>query len=109
MRRPQIEVCWLGTFGQMENGDTMPECSGRLVRCHLIPKQLLKREGGGEWDARSWVWACGGIGGNAGHHGMLDHSRRLRLPRAAIPARTEQLALELGLIWWLDREYGVIE
>jgi len=106
-RHPRLELCWLATFGVVENGDPMPLCDGRLVRCHLIPKRLIRREGGREWDSRAWVWACGGIVGNGGHHGMLDHSRTLRLPRSAIPAGTEQLALELGLIWWLEREYGV--
>ena len=43
--------------------------------------------------------------GNAGHHGMLDASRTLRVPRDRIPAGTEHLAAELGLTWWLDREY----
>ena len=105
-RKPMLEVCWLGTFGQIEHDDPMPACDGRLVRCHLIPQQLIKREGGRPWDRRAWVWACGGITGNSGHHGMLDHSRRLRLPREAIPAHTEQLALELGLIWWLEKTYG---
>lgn len=99
-------------------------CEGRLVRVHLIPKQLLKRT----WrslerqdyplpfdsltallaDERAWVDGCGGIVGIGGHHGMLDHSRTLRIPRSAIPDGTVELAEELGLGWWLDREYGEI-
>lgn len=87
-------------------------CDGRLRKCHLIPKQLLKREFGKELGARfaedpaTWVWGCGGIMGNAGHHGMLDASRTLRIPRAVVPAATEQFAADHALEWWLDREYG---
>jgi hypothetical protein len=41
-----------------------------------------------------------------GHHGMLDTSRKIRLPRAVLPARLESFAEEHELLWWLDREYG---
>ena len=58
------------------------------------------------WDDRAWVWGCGGPMGDGGHHGMLDKSRTLHLPREFIPPELEELALELGLMWWLDREYG---
>ena len=107
VRRDPIEVCWLGLFGVMENGDPMPACDGRLVRVHLVPKQQLRKAGCYDvWDRRAWVWACGGETGIGGHHGRLDHSRTLRLPRTAIPELTEELAAELGLEYWLDREYG---
>jgi hypothetical protein len=101
--------CWLATHGVMEKGRPMAPCVGQLRRVHLIPKQLIKRRDPAKaWDERGWVWACGGAGmGNAGHHGMLDHSRTLRIPRAAIPSATQELADELGLGWWLDREYGL--
>ncbi len=98
--------CFLAEHGVMDHGDPMPPCSGQLIRAHLIPKQMLKRAGHDPMDWRSWVWACGGIMGNAGHHGMLDASRSLRLPRSAIPEVTEELATELELDWWLDRTYG---
>lgn len=93
--------CWLAAFSSAP-------CSGRLVRVHLLPKQLLRREGHEALcpDPRTWVWGCGGPMGNGGHHGMLDQSRTLRIPRAALPEGLEQLADELGLGWWLDREYG---
>ena len=104
--RRVMDMCYLALFGVMENGDPMPKCDGPLVRVHLIPKQLIKREGGKVWDRRAWVWGCGGIAGNGGHHGMLDHSRTLRLPREALPVKIEQFALELGLLWWLERTYG---
>ena len=60
-------------------------------------------------DSRSWVPACGGLTGISGHHGMLDHSRLLRIPRFEIPEHVEEYARELGLMWWIDREYGPLE
>ncbi len=30
----------------------------------------------------------------------------LRVPRYRIPAAVEEFAEELGLGWWIDREYG---
>lgn len=110
-------------------------CSGALVRGHLIPRSLLKREyrygallEDGKWrpmkrnedrydlkfrsllelieDSRSYVPICGGPMGNGGHHGALDQSRRLRIPREYLPAAVEEFAEELGLLWWVEREYG---
>lgn len=83
-------------------------CDGRLVCAHLIPRQLLKREGFSAYihDSRSFVPCCGGITGCSGHHGMLDHSRKLRIPRDKLPPAVEDFAAELGLTWYLDREYG---
>jgi hypothetical protein len=131
--------CWAATLPMAG------PCDGRLVRAHLIPAQLLKREfphgaicagdmvdpeaswrrylPGIEyrprgvahplrpveavvWDERAWVWMCGGPTGIGGHHGRLDYSRRLRIPRHRIPPETEEFAAELGLGWWLDRTYG---
>jgi hypothetical protein len=99
--------CWLATHGVMEKGRPMAPCCGQLRRVHLIPKQLIKkRDPAKAWDERGWVWGCGGPMGNAGHHGMLDHSRTLRVARAELPAELVDFAHELGLDWWLDREYG---
>lgn len=87
-------------------------CDGQLRKCHLIPHRLLCRElrlrrgHPTAWDERAWVWGCGGPTGIGGHHGMLDHSRTLRIPRAVLPEGLEEFAAELGLEWWLDREYG---
>jgi hypothetical protein len=104
--------CFLATFGVYERGP-MPPCDGRLVRCHLLPRQLIKAncpprlaEGAIE-DPRSWVWGCGGPMGNGGHHGMFDSARTLRIPREALPPSAEALAADLGLLYWLDREYGL--
>lgn len=105
--RSHVRICWLATFGVVELGDPMPKCDGRLVRCHLIPKTMLRDIGIADvWDRRVWVWGCGGPMGDSGHHGMLDRSRKLRLPREAIPPGTEEFALEHGLMWFLDTTYG---
>jgi hypothetical protein len=98
-------------------------CDGRLVRCHLIPRQQIARAVEGSRcgltptatsaavvranrDPRGWVWGCGGVVGVGGHHGALDSARTLRVPRHRLPAAVEEFAEELGLGWWLDREYG---
>lgn len=93
-------------------------CDGGLVRCHLIDKQVLRKEfphgfEGHSYivlqaDPRSWVWGCGGPTGLGGHHGLFD-SLKLHIPRILVPLETEQMADELGLGWWLDRTYGPIE
>ena len=87
-------------------------CQGSLFRCHLIPRQLLKREGLEHLvdDPRTWVPGCGGPMGNAGHHGRLDSRgcNPLRIPRALLPASVEEFAVENGLTWWLAREYGEV-
>lgn len=84
-------------------------CSGRLVKAHLIPAQLLKREQLDHWDPRVWVPLCGGATGLSGHHGQLDHSRTLKIPRDALPPAVEEFAAEHGLTWYLEREYGPLE
>lgn len=98
--------CFLAVRGRHERGD-MPSCDGRLVRCHLIKQQVLKRAGVEDvWDPAWWVWACGGPQGQGGHHGMLDQSRKIRLDRNKLPVALEVAAANAGLTWWLDREYG---
>jgi hypothetical protein len=72
----------------------------------LIPQQKLKRniEYLGDkfdlWDERIWVWGC------VFHHTALDQSRRLRLPRSAIPEGCEEFADRYGYTYFLDEEYG---
>jgi hypothetical protein len=114
--------CYLARFAIYERGD-MPPCDGRLVNCHLIPRQIIERRirslmrgephdkiTNAVWaaivDVRTTVQGCGGPQGNGGHHGMLDQSRTLRIPRDRLPAAVEEFAEELGLGWWLTREYG---
>jgi hypothetical protein len=107
-------------------------CDGELIRAHLISRRQIRkavrarvmREALATMtrkaaraladrevaraceDPRSWVACCGGPMGNAGHHGMLDVARTLRIPRDRLPAGVEEFAAELGLDCWLDREYG---
>jgi hypothetical protein len=117
-------ACFLASYGVYERGP-MPACDGRLVRCHLVPRQKLRQLWGAVHhgrlvarpdlpfktledmlnDRRSFVLGCGGPHGNSGHHGMLDQARTLRIPRAAIPEATEEFAAIVGLDWWLDVEY----
>jgi hypothetical protein len=102
-RRPPF--CFFDRFGVFEREPT--PCEGRLVRCHLLPVQLLKRHHVYDPDDdRAWVWGCGGLMGASGHHGMFDYAKTIRIPRSAIPSKTEALAYEVGLIWYLDRTYG---
>jgi hypothetical protein len=92
----------------MERGDPMPPCDGRLIRAHLIPKQTLRCAGltvRGQWSEVYWVWACGGVMGQAGHHGMFDSARTLRVSREALPTSTVIAARILGLEWWIERTY----
>jgi hypothetical protein len=117
-RRPRHPVCWFVGRAISDNRDPLSPCDGRLVRCHLLPQQVLKQTRQYKaltseatryqflYDPRSWVWGCGGPTGLGGHHGQLDTSKRLRVPRLVIPAGTEELAAELGLEWFLDRSYG---
>lgn len=98
--------CWLAHHGLMEHGDEMPPCDGSLVRVHLIPRQLLRREHLPQLDPRTYVYACGGItGGPGGHHALLDSSRRLRVAYDDLPVKVIEFAAENGLEWYLEREY----
>lgn len=119
-------ACWFA--GREEAGP----CDGVLIRAHLVPKQRIRREldsrrarlrregverlggllvipesmeDGVVWDRRAWVPMCGGIMGNAGHHGAFDH-RQLRIARGDLPAVVEEFAAEFGLEWSLERDYG---
>lgn len=87
-------------------------CDGRLIRAHLIRRQVLERELNASRklidDPRLWVWCCGGPTGAAGHHGALDTARTLRIPRRRLPADFIALCEELGLGWWVDREYPLV-
>jgi hypothetical protein len=60
--KPESNGCFLARF-------SATPCSGRLVRCHLVPKQMLKREKLDPWDQRTWVW------------GLRRHRRKFRAPR----------------------------
>jgi hypothetical protein len=112
------EPCWLAQFSDKP-------CEGRVIKAHLIPRRKLRevwvRAHRGSLpsglptrhktlselidDPRTWIPACGGITGQAGHHGMLDMSRTLRIPWEMIPGSTKHLAAQIGLLPWLEHEY----
>ena len=110
-------------------------CDGALIKAHLIPRQLLKREfrygvllEDGQWrkadryedryelpwrtaddlcdDMRTWVPCCGGPQGVSGHHGQVD-GYQLEVTRDMLPAAVEEFAETFGLGWFLDRRYGL--
>jgi hypothetical protein len=97
------KACWLAKL------PGAGECDGRLRKCHLISRQTIVREVGKRyaWDPAVWVWGCGGAMGVSGHHGMLDYSRKLRIPRVMLPPELEAFAEKHGIVWWLDRTYGL--
>ena len=114
-------ACWLAWAAgyQDEHGHRLRPCTGELVRAHLIKQQVLLRELPAELsaqavgDSRVMVLACGGPMGNAGHHGMFDHSRTLRVPWRRLPTGVFAMAQEYdphtrtghALTAWLEREY----
>lgn len=86
------------------------ECSGRLIRAHLVKQQVLRREGHARHarDPRSWVYCCGGATGIGGHHGALDYARSLRIPLDRLPVPFVELMDELGLTWWVHKHYAEV-
>ena len=103
------QECWLAKFS-----DT--PCKGGLIRAHLLPKQLIRREINDREEAqmvindpRSWVPSCGGLSGLAGHHGEFDTSGTIVLARKDLPPDLEELAAETGMMWWIEKKYGKLE
>jgi hypothetical protein len=45
--------------------------------------------------------------GVSGHHGQFDAARTLRVPRHYLPPVFVEWCDELGLGWYVDREYGL--
>ncbi len=86
--------CWLAQI------DRTRACDGPIDQAHLIPKQLLKREGVADiWDHRLTVPAC------RLHHANWDN-HCFRVPRESLPERFLTAVDELGLSWWVDRRFG---
>ena len=113
--------CWVAA-----NVPGAGPCDGRLIRAHLVPQQLLRRELGVEGrraaeDERSWVWCCGGMTGLGGHHGLIDVRARvhdpLRIERRWLPPAVEEFAAEKdplckqpgAISVYLERTYGYQE
>lgn len=97
--------CWLQQFSESP-------CDGPIDKCHLIPKQRIKRElrsrypniddeglRAAVWHDSMWVYGC------RKHHGELDVSRTLRIPRDSLLVKTRVVAEMLGLGWSLDLDY----
>jgi hypothetical protein len=87
-------------------------CEGRLVKCHLIKRQVLVRELGkreGERlvrDDRTWVWGCGGPMGPGGHHGQFKPDGPKGIPLSLLPEGYTRLMAELGLWWYVERTFN---
>ena len=68
-------------------------CNGRLERCHMIPKQRLKKAGitayEDVWDVRVWRWGC------VRHHFLFDQ-HAIRLEREQYPSKVFEYAQEVG-------------
>lgn len=67
---------------------------------HVLPQQLLKREGlhGKLWDVRNGLGLCR-------YHHARHESYAQRVPRDVVPNDAFDFADELGLGWAIDREY----
>lgn len=98
-------MCW---FAHVLGEDVIGPCDGPLDRCHLIPKQRIKREIGQAdpaltkraiWHPSSWVDGC------RRHHGNFDN-RIFRVSRAQLPQDVELYATVMGLGWSLDHDFG---
>jgi hypothetical protein len=110
-----VSGCFMLKHGYMEDDSFIGPCQGQLRKAHLIPKQMIKRELPlwDPWHPALWVPCCGGMHGNAGHHGAFDYSKRLRLRRESLPVLLERIVPvmdeEVGrevFASFLDREYG---
>lgn len=106
------------------------DCAGQLDGHHLLPKRVLKRERGSggvrlaattralytgtpsrevEYEAvtigallndgRDGVPAC------RRHHDLVERAL-VRIRRAELPRQVEEFAAEIGLGWYLEREFG---
>ena len=80
-------------------------CDGPTDFCHLIPKQVLKREIATDdpdviWHPSTYVPGC------RRHHNMLDVERTLKIPRSELPWKMIAFCEAFGLMWWVEREYG---
>jgi hypothetical protein len=92
-----------------EDWEDVGPCEGRIVKAHLVKRQVLLREGHPEAieDPRSWIPVCGGWGyGNAGHHGQMDHSRTLHLQFSNLPFGFIELMDGIGMSWYVDKHYA---
>jgi hypothetical protein len=94
-------------------------CDGRVVKCHLVKQQVLKRELGGRSgdelkrsvdalcrESWSWVWGCGGAMGPGGHHGQFKPDGPKPIPLSLLPEDFTRRMAELGLWWYVERTFN---
>lgn len=105
-------------------------CEGRTDPCHLVPQQKIKQRfpHGAVKVLAEWLPILRGttpdasratmtaheickltaiiVPGCRRHHKLMDESRKLRIPREALPESVEQFASEFGFQNYLEREYG---
>jgi hypothetical protein len=88
------EECWFADLGQ---------CDGQLQRAHWIPKQRMKQRGIRSqdviWDERCWSFMC-----ERCHH-RFDKGF-LSVKREELPFAIEGFAVDHGLEFSLDRDFG---
>lgn len=72
---------------------------------HVLPQQLLRKELDHETFLAASLDLRAGVPLRRWHHDQWEN-RRLSVPRWILPVGVHELALELGLDWWLDRTYG---
>jgi hypothetical protein len=106
-------------------------CEGRLVKCHLVKQQVLKREirsARAEYartgvtpnhllipksmeaallaEPWTWVWGCGGPMGPGGHHGQFKPDGPKPIPLSLLPVDFTRRMAELGLWWYVERTFN---
>lgn len=72
----------------------------RMEGHHVVPKQLVKREGfpGRVWDVRNGMGLCG-------YHHARHENYVQRIPRDLVSNDAFEFADELGLDWAIDKDY----
>jgi hypothetical protein len=79
------------------------KCSGPLQGAHMIPQQVLRKHAPGlRWDTRIGVGLC-----ERAHR--LHDTYRVRIPRDLLPAGCVELCESVGLGWYLDKHYPIME
>lgn len=100
--RSVSDECWLARFSKRS-------CDGPIDRCHLIPKQRIRREfHNAEPDVlHTLIWHPAVlVKGCRRHHGDFD-AKHLRIRREDLPPACETYAKAFNLEWSLDASYGV--
>ena len=100
--------CWFAEVFDDPDIYEVGPCDGPMDRCHLIPKQRIKRELEGAppmmveeavWHPSVWVSGC------HRHHGNFD-ARMIRVMRSQLPPAVEHFAEVFEMEYFLTRDYG---